>query len=289
MPQRIVWVHGIGDHPPGYSAAWTQVFNPFLNLPPDGYIEVCWDSVFTGILSLDSGDDTPLGSILRDATLTPRQQVQAAALEAELATILQARADALQPRIPGPLALGPDQPLEWSDRFGAPAPPLALGLLPEWLTNPNAYLGDFVKYLVSRRVRNAVKEKAKEKLRPLAGAGDRCALITHSWGTVVAYDALTDLAIEQPTLQINHLVTLGSPLWLVRPFLHDRTGRKPAQTTTWINIHAEGDPVGSYLRPAFAVDHDYLVPTFGPDAHGSYFFDGNALVQRDIVAVAILA
>lgn len=289
MPQRIVWVHGIGEHPPGYSAAWVQVFNPFLNLPPDGYIEVDWDSVFTGLLDFSPDADTPMGSILREATLTPRQQERADALQAELATILQARADALQPRPAGPLAFPADRPLEWSERFGAPQPHLALGFLPDWLTNPDAYLGDFIKYLVSRRVRNAVKEKAKEKLRPLAGVGDRCALITHSWGTVVAYDALTDLATEQPNLSINHLVTLGSPLWLVRPFLQDRTGRKPAQTATWLNIHAEGDPVGAYLRPAFAVDQDYLVPTFGPDPHGSYFVDGNALVQRDIIAVVILA
>jgi hypothetical protein len=114
-------------------------------------------------------------------------------------------------------------------------------------------------------------------------------LITHSWGTVVAYDALTDLATETPTFQLGQLVTLGSPLWLVRPFLQDRSGGKPAQTTLWLNIHAEGDPIGSYLRPAFAVDRDYLVPTAGPDPHGSYFFPGNTLVQRDIIAAAILA
>lgn len=290
MPQRIAWVHGIGEHPPGYSAAWRQVYNPFLNLPDDGYIEVCWDTVFTiGGFALDPGTAPPLGSLLREATLTPRQQEQAAALQAELATVLQARADALQPYTAGPQAFGVPAPLEWSARFGPAALPQPFGLFPDWLANPNAYLGDFVKYLVSRRVRNAVKEKVKELLRPLAGTGDRCALIAHSWGSVVAYDALTDLANEAPTFQLAHLVTLGSPLWLVRSFLQDRTGRKPAQTALWLNIHAEGDPVAAYLRPAFAVDRDYLVPTAGPDPHSSYFFPGNTLVQRDLIAAAILA
>jgi hypothetical protein len=288
MPQRIVWVHGIGEHSPGYSAAWVDVFNPFLNLPTDGYIEVCWDSVFSTVGPFALGAETPLGSILREATLTPRQQEQADALRDELATILQSRADALRPRPHGASAFAAAGPLEWSERFGATASPLAFGL-PDWLSNPDAFLGDFIKYLVSRRVRNAVKEKAKEKLRPLAGGGDRCALITHSWGTVVAYDALLDLANEAPTLQIKHLITLGSPLWLVRRLLEDRSGRKPPQTATWVNIHAEGDPIGSYLRPAFAVDQDFLAPTVGGDPHGSYFVTGNDFVQRDIIAVAVLA
>jgi metacaspase-1 len=294
MTQRIVWVHGIGQHQPGYSAPWVAVFNPFFNLPADDYIEVCWDTVFTGASAPTIGGDPELGLILRDAKLTERQQAQAAAIKAELTTILQARADALRPRtdtagapdaILGTVAVAAS--LEWSDRFGVTAAAPAFGL-PDWLTNPDAYLGDFIKYLVSARVRNAVKEKAKEKLRPLAGTGDRCALITHSWGTVVAYDALLDLATETPNLQIADFITLGSPLWLVRRLLQDSSGRKPAQTTTWINIHAERDPVGSYLRPAFAVDNDYLVPTIGSDPHGSYFVDGNTLVQHDIIAVAVL-
>lgn len=287
MPQRIVWVHGIGAYRPGYSAPWRAVFNPFLNLADDCYLEVLWDTVFTGdALALAPGDQTPLAPYLRDAPLTPRQAAQAAAIRAELATILQARADALQPQLAGAQALAAPAPLDWSDRFGAPQ---AMGLLPDWLANPDAYLGDFLKYLVSRRIRNAVKAKAKDILRPLVGSGDRCALITHSWGTVVAYDALLDLVGEAPTLRVNHLITLGSPLWLVRPFLQDRSGQKPAQTATWLNVHAAGDPIGSYLRPAFAVDQDVLVPTFGPDPHGSYFAAGNAPVQRDLIARAILS
>jgi metacaspase-1 len=287
MPQRVVWVHGIGEHRPGYSAAWVEVFNPFFNLPDDGYIEVCWDSVFSGIGAFAVGEDTEIGSILREATLTERQQEQAEAIRAELATILQARADALRPRTAAPSAFAVAEPLEWSERFGVTAAPSFLGL-PDWLTNPDAYLGDFIKYLVSRRVRNAVKETAKEKLRPLAGNGDRCALITHSWGTVVAYDTLLDLASEAPNFDVANLVTLGSPLWLVRRLLQDRSGRKPPQTAHWLNIHAEGDAVGSYLRPAFAVDSDVLVPTFGADPHGSYFIAGNEFVQKELIAVAVL-
>lgn len=286
MPQRIVWVHGIGEHHPGYSAPWVAVFDPFLK--PCDYLEVCWDTVFTDGGAFAAGESVEFGSILREATLTPRQQAQADDLQAELATILQARADALRPRNDGPSAFAVEGRLEWSDRFGVTASAEFLGL-PDWLTNPDAYIGDFIKYLVSRRVRNAVKEKAKEKLRPLAGTGDRCALITHSWGTVVAYDALLDLATEIPDLPITDLITLGSPLWLVRRLLQDSSGRKPPQTATWLNIHAERDPVGSYLRPAFAVDNDYLVPSMGPDAHGSYFVSGNTLVQHDIIAAAVLA
>jgi hypothetical protein len=44
MAHRIVWVHGIGNHQPGYSAGWTQVYNRYLNLPDDSYVEVVWET-----------------------------------------------------------------------------------------------------------------------------------------------------------------------------------------------------------------------------------------------------
>ena len=46
MEHRVVWVHGIGDHRPGYSAPWEQSFNTHLALPHDSYVEVVWEIVF---------------------------------------------------------------------------------------------------------------------------------------------------------------------------------------------------------------------------------------------------
>ncbi len=58
MHQRIVWIHGIGNHQPGYSAAWQTAFNPHLSLTTDAYVEVCWETVFEatrGTRSLEDG------------------------------------------------------------------------------------------------------------------------------------------------------------------------------------------------------------------------------------------
>jgi hypothetical protein len=117
----------------------------------------------------------------------------------------------------------------------------------------------------------------------------RISVVAHSWGTVVAHDALLDLEAESPTLEVANLITLGSPLWLVRRFLEDSSGRKSGRLDRWTNVHARGDLVGSWLSRGFEVDEEYQVPSFGDgDPHGSYFVAGNAAVQGEIVAPSIL-
>ena len=76
-------------------------------------------------------------------------------------------------------------------------------------------------------------------------------VIAHSLGTVVAYEALH----THPDLQVDLLVTLGSPLALpgaVFDRLHPRpnsgTGRRPANVSRWVNISDHGDPI-AILRP----------------------------------------
>jgi hypothetical protein len=157
-----------------------------------------------------------------------------------------------------------------------------------WLFRPDEFLGDFIRYLVSRSVRSAVKERFKERLRPIVEASPRIGVVAHSWGTVVAYDSLLDLSGELPALQVGDLFTLGSPLWMVRRFLEDSSGRKPPAVGEWVNVNAQGDLIGSWLRPAYAVDEDIQVPSMGEGAHGSYFVPGNDAVQKTIVADRVL-
>ncbi len=280
MAVHIVWIHGIGNHQPGYSAGWQAVFNPYLNLQSDNYVEVCWETVF------EVADEGARGAALAlDVALTPQEELAAAEVRQDLETILQARATALAAARADTRARGGDAVVEWSARRAEAEG--ARGFAGWWLPVDD-YLGDFAKYLVSTRLRTAVKETAKEQLRPLAGPDARVSVIAHSWGTVVAYDALLDLAVEQPALRVANLITLGSPLWLVRRLLEDRSGRKPGQVATWMNIHARFDLVGSWLRPAFQVELDYEVPTVGNDPHGSYFAAGNQVVQGDLIAPAVL-
>lgn len=281
MQHRIVWVHGIGPHSPGYSAEWQTNFNRYLNLTSQDYLEVCWDTVFKAAQGATrSAEGGPA------IALTPQEQLAAEDVRQDLETLLQARASALQQSETSTTRGGSDGIVEYGDfRSGAAATRGSL----DWLFKPDEYIGDFVKYLVSRNVRNAIKEKAKEILRPLAGSDVAVSIIAHSWGTVVSYDALLDLEVELPQLRVANLITLGSPLWMVRRMLEDRSGRKPGQTARWVNVHARGDLVGSWLQPAFKDDKDFAVPSFGGGgAHSSYFVPNNEAVQRDIILKYVL-
>ena len=76
-------------------------------------------------------------------------------------------------------------------------------------------------------------------------------MIAHSLGTVVAYEALH----AHPDLDVDLLVTLGSPLALPELIFHRLqprpgagTGLRPANVRRWVNISDHGDPV-AILRP----------------------------------------
>jgi hypothetical protein len=271
MDYRVVWIHGIGPNNPHYSDAWTQIFNEYLNLPVSDFIEVYWRDVFTAIVNILNQR-----MIAGVPSRTVQKEIE---VHNMLATVLLARETAQRSDLLG----------EWSDLMSRAGTNEAL--LPDWVTNPDAFLGEFVKYLVNRDIRIAVKEKAKAQLRPLASLGYDISIIAHSWGTVVAYESLVDLQRELPVFQLTNLFTLGSPLWLVQYLLDDPSGRKPLNVANWVNIHAQGDLIGSWLNPGFQVDQDYAVRDFsnGADAHDSYFLDGNVAVQRDIVAATILS
>ncbi len=261
---RIVWVHGVGDINPGYSDAWTKVFNEYLNFPDpaNDFIEVYWRKVF-----LDK-----VNELKQNATALAETSQKQAEVHKEL---IAALATTQLPDLIG----------EWSGLIGT-----AQTLLPDWVLNPDAFVGEFVEYLVDKGIRDAVKEEMKAKLRPLAGHEYDISIIAHSWGTVVAYQSLLDLQQELPAFQLTNLFTLGSPLWLVRYLLDDSSGRKPGNVANWVNIHAQADLIASWLRPDFQVDWDYGVQSFpGSDPHDSYLAKGNVAVQRDIVAATILS
>lgn len=269
MQYRIVWVHGIGTQSSGYSNGWRDAFNAYLQLPADAFVEVCWNTVFDAGAAT-RGEDAQV-------ELTPQEQQAEADVRADLEVILQARA-ATQQQAEAEATRGEGRIIERSADDET-----TRGAF-DWLFNPDEYIGDFAKYLAVPRIRAAIKEKAKEQLRPLVGYDYGISIVAHSWGTVVSYEALLDLEVELPLLRTVNLFTLGSPLWMVRPLLQDRSGRKPRQLTRWVNVHARGDLVGAWLQPGFTVDNEFEVPNFGgAGAHSSYFVQNNEAVQRTIV------
>jgi hypothetical protein len=269
---RNTWIHGIGHPSAGYSNEWRKALNQYLNFPDSDYIEVLWSTVYRAVMQA-------LNLAKPGIPLTPQEQAAEIDLRKALETVLAARRATTAP--------AQDKPSlrEWPEATGTTAISI-----PPWILDSRDYIGEFSEYLASRRVRNAVKEKLKQQLRPLAGRGYAISIIAHSWGTVVAYESLIDLEVELPNLKLTNLFTLGSPLWLVHYLLDDRSGRKPRNTKKWVNIDAQGDPIGAGLKPGFQVDQDFAVPNFGTpnDPHNSYFRQGNTAVLRDIVAKVVL-
>lgn len=266
---QVVFVHGIGDHKPGYSDRWRAAFNRYLGLPLANFHEVVWDDVFDGTLRGERGLRAP-------PALGAAEERMRIELEEELRDVLLARADALTTsQIESPMA----------SRDVCTARDLATerGIL-DWIVNFDEYIGDFAKYLASSKVRDSVDAKLEAVLKPLLSSGQPVTLITHSWGTVVGHHTLRRLR-KGPQVALH--VTLGSPLWIraIRRQL-DFDGNVFA-CSRWINVDADADLIGGRLNPPYKIHSDLKVPCVGSDAHGSYFHPDNTLVQRDIIAKAI--
>ena len=154
--------------------------------------------------------------------LSPEERARERAIREELEAKLEQRAVLEASAMPG--ARGITRPREWSAAKRA----RQRGFL-DFVFNPGESIGDFARYLASRKLRLAVKECFKLQVRPLIGVNAEISVISHSWGTVVAHDALVDLGSEAPSLKVANLFTLGSPLWVVRHFLDEKGGKRPGR------------------------------------------------------------
>ncbi len=161
---------------------------------------------------------------------------------------------------------------------------------------------DFAKYLASDRIRKAVVNEFLTVVGPLLDSGKTVDVISHSWGTVVAYEGLRLLENRNSTGSVLNLFTVGSALAVsyVRNSLRPKDGKKPSMVDRWINLDAKGDIVGGSLRAVgLPVNAEYLeldpvgcplkgrfMPKHEPAcAHSSYFDERNRTVNRDIFAV----
>ena len=121
-----------------------------------------------------------------------------------------------------------------------------------------------------------------------AQAGRRILLVAHSMGSIIAYDALRMLERDAPSVRIEHLVTLGSPLGLAEVKLkvvaEHGAVRTPNNVGRWTNLADKRDvaTVAGELAQDFApndqgvgicdvaVINEYRGPTGAPNHHKSY-------------------
>lgn len=275
LPRVLVAVHGIGNHAHGYSDAWWTALQPHVGSlfnPATigaGRAEVFWSDLVNQQRSADAVVMDPETQRLRQAILDVLEDRR-----------LQQSSDPQRLIAEGTSARG-------------------IGFS----------IDDFLVYMVNPAMRRRILERFTRVVRPLLASGTQLDLLSHSWGTVVAYEGLRELEQEADLVgRVRNWFTVGSALSLppvqasLRPENRPSSARpapRPALVTSWINLDAKGDLVGGPLGHRFAVSHEVLqleptgcaVTWAGTDlgcAHGSYFQPANIKVNRDIFAAHML-
>jgi hypothetical protein len=138
-------------------------------------------------------------------------------------------------------------------------------------------LEDLGTYYEFPEKRDFLRKRLVDALIP--NNGKRIMLIAHSMGSIVAYDVLRNIGRDMPGLEINHLITVGSPLGM--PYVLDRIRKENASIRTpsvvkrWTNLADRRDPVAidAHLADEFepndqgvAVEDRLIINTYcGPE------------------------
>lgn len=142
-------------------------------------------------------------------------------------------------------------------------------------------LKDLSKYYESEEVRDTLRGRLKNEI--LKHQDKRIMILSHSMGTIIAYDVLRNVGREHPRLIIDHFVTLGSPLGL--PHVKFKIAqensfvRTPSTVRKWSNYADKRDPValdanlsGDYAPndDGVKVEDDLVANDWGGIHHKSY-------------------
>jgi metacaspase-1 len=270
----LVTVHGIGSHSAGYSNAWWQALQPHVGTTFDPS-------------ELGQGRQEVIWSDLvnRGRSLTRSLDPD------EVNRLRQSILDVIEDR-----------------REHVAAQSRSLDQMPT-LRGSEIAIDDFLVYMMDDDMRRQIIQRLTDVVGPLLMAGATVDIISHSWGTVVAYEGLRELEQRSGLAgRVANWFTVGSALSIAPVQQHLRpanrpTGNRlapnPALVDAWINLDAQGDLVGGPLSRKFPVKREYLgLPPvtcprrlWGYDltcAHSSYFQPANLKVNRDIFAAHIL-
>ncbi len=287
----LVYAHGICRHDPGYSDPWWKALHPFTTAFGDGTLgdrrrEVLWSD------------------LVGEQSLTATSGVAAserAEWAARVRGVLEDRAANFAMES-GPSVASRELSRSFlTEQFEAReliAPNASAALN---LNVPGLKCVDgFSVYMSNDEVRGQIIGRFTDVVRPLLDSGAELDIISHSWGTVVAYEGLRELEdAGLTTPKVRNFFTVGAALsiFLVKLRLRpaNRDGHRPAMVRRWINLNAHGDPVGGSLQGhPYQVDAEFLdLPNLGCGflnascAHGSYFLPNNLRVNQDIFAAFI--
>ncbi len=112
-------------------------------------------------------------------------------------------------------------------------------------------VNEIARYLFEPATYHKIQVRMCDGLAQAAQQGDELVVVSHSLGTVVAFDALRAMCDDY---NISTFFTLGSPLALLR-----RLGHRPAELNAitaahvqeWQNWYCTADPISSVLGPSF--------------------------------------
>lgn len=267
----LVYVHGISRHTPGYSDDWWKALQPHVGQ-------------MYGTGTLGSTRQEVLWSDLVNSRSVATNIEERKQLQREIELVLAERKyqEIAANTQGGQAARQASQEARSLERGGGLA------------------IDDFLTYMTDSRMRQQIIDRFTKVVAPLLRDNNQVDIISHSWGTVVAYEGLRELE-SNPASQgrVSNLFSVGSALSLfpVRGYLREanKDGRRPAQVDRWINLDAKGDLVGGMLGDMFEITQEYLAlePTgcsrslFGYNlscAHSSYFSASNTNVNRNIFA-----
>ncbi|MBI5094889.1 MAG: S8 family peptidase [Candidatus Hydrogenedentes bacterium] len=133
---------------------------------------------------------------------------------------------------------------EWTKRNKARAGEFKTTALPDFFAPPlEPFLRlqqDINAYLFQPKTRAAINERVLRHLEPSAGP---YLIVAHSLGSVIAYVLLRDIAAgkypEYRALEVPTLITIGSPLGVLKPWMKKLTGKPaiPTMVRTWGNLY----------------------------------------------------
>lgn len=140
-------------------------------------------------------------------------------------------------------------------------------------------------YLANPGARKEIDDIVRSRI----GSGE-LVIVSHSLGTVVAFNLLRELAAAGADVRVPLLVTLGSPLGLHE--VKKRVGGAfaiPSNVSKWMNFYDKGDPVtlGRALATSFAVGVvDKVVDNNTDNTHSiAGYLDDKQLI--DVLATAL--
>ena len=297
--RRLVYVHGICPHDPGYSNGWWEALRPFVPAAfgaghlDDTRLEVLWSDLVNqasvAIAAAAAGAEQTFGAT--------------GAMPAAAASVVEERRRAAAEEIKETLRDRTEREVlvAAAESAGFAAGPMDSAEIAAFPSIPGLNcIDDFSVYLAYEETRRNIIDRFTAKVRAELMQGAELDIVAHSWGSVVAYEGLRELEDQGLTSPlVRNLFTVGSALSIgavqrrLRPA--NRDGRRPSNVRRWVNLDARGDVVGGPLRGSgYAVDRDFVnLQPFGcgffgalrPQcAHSSYFTAGNIVVNRDIFA-----